>query len=162
MDDLRYVEIERKSVFGAHCNRRELRVVIMRFSAAGPIEYDIRCRHQFDLHHPGVDGVLAGIKRRDPHALMARVDQVAVLELKAAHVLMGHADVGNDHANVANRNLHHGYLLHLHEPRVQIPSARKQDLLLQPAPAPAVEECCIAERCMQVAVGFIPRDANRH
>ena len=95
---------------------------------------------QFDFHHARVDRVFARIQRRDPDAFVADVHQVAVLELHAAHVLMRRPDERDDHADMADGNLHHRHLLHLDEPGVQVPRAGQQDLFLQSAPAAAFQK----------------------
>ena len=66
---------------------------MVRLSARGPVEHDVRRGHQLDLHHSRVDRLLARIQRCHPDALVALLDQVAVLELEAADVHMGLADV---------------------------------------------------------------------
>src|SRR5262249_25289640 len=49
-------------------------------------------------------------------------------------------DVRDDHANGADGYLHHRDLLDLGEPGVQVPRTGQQDLLLQSAPAAAVDK----------------------
>ncbi len=63
-----------------------------------------------------------------------------MLELHPADVLVGLAHEGDDDADVADGNLRHRHLLHPHEPGIQVPGAREEHLLLQPAAAAAVEE----------------------
>ena len=130
---------------------------MVRLGARGPVEHDVGRGHQLDLHHSRVDGLLARIQRRHPDAFVALLDQVAVLELEAADVHMGLADVGNDHADIADGDLHHRHLLHLDEPRVQVPRAGEQDLLLQSAPAAAIQERL---RVLEVLVAGDGRSGN--
>ena len=96
----------------------------MRFGARGPVEHDIGRRHQLHLHHPRVDRVFARIKRRHPNAFVPGVHQVAMLELQAAHVYVRLPHKRDHHAHVADRDLHHRHLFHLHKPGVQIPACR--------------------------------------
>ena len=84
--------------------------------------------------------MFARIKRRHPDAFVAGVHEIAVLELDAADVHVRLADERDDDADVADGDLHHRHLFHLREPRIQVPRAGQQDLLLQAAPAAAVEE----------------------
>ena len=77
----------------------------MRLGARGPVEHDIGRRHQFDLHDPSVDGMLAGIKRSHPNTLVAGIDEIAVLKLKTADIHVRLADKRDHDANVANRDL---------------------------------------------------------
>jgi hypothetical protein len=92
VDDLGHVQVERKSVPRTHRDRRELRVVIVRLGPAGPIEHNVRGGHQLHLHHPRIERVFARVRRRYPNAFVTRVDEVAVLELNAADVLVRGAD----------------------------------------------------------------------
>ena len=68
------------------------RVVMVRLRARGPVQNDVRRGHQFDFHHAGVERMFARIKRRDPNAFMAGIDQIAMLEFEAADVLVRFAD----------------------------------------------------------------------
>ncbi|MBK7076173.1 MAG: hypothetical protein IPH44_28150 [Myxococcales bacterium] len=87
-----------------------------------------------------VERVLAGQERLDPDALAAAVDQVAVGEVGAGDVEVLVADVRDDHADVADRDLGELVQLDPHEPRVDVPRARQQHLLLQAAAAAGVDE----------------------
>ena len=102
-------------------------------------------------------GCLPGYSGRDPDAFVALVHQVAVLELEAADVHVRLADEGDDHADVADGDLHHRHLLDLDEPRVQVPRAGQQDLLLQSAPATAVQK---GLRVLEVLVARDHRPGN--
>ena len=137
VDDLRDVEVEGEAVPRAHGDRGQLRVVGVGLGAVRPVEHDVGGGHQLHLHHARVERVLARVERRHPHALVAGVHQVAVLEVGAAHVLVRLAHEGDDDAHVADGDLRHGHLLHLHEPGVEVPRAGQQHLLLQAAPAAA-------------------------
>jgi hypothetical protein len=86
MDDLRHVEAEREAVLAAHRDRRQPVVVAVGLGPVGPVEDDVGGRHQLDLHDLGIDRVLAGQQRLDPHALAAALDQVAVGEVGAGDV----------------------------------------------------------------------------
>ena len=140
VDDLRHVEAEREAVLRPHDDRRQPLVVVVRLGALRPVQDDVRRRHQLDLHHARVERVLAGQQRLDPHALAAALDEVAVRERVARHVDVLAADVADDHADVADRDLGQRHQLDLHEPRVQVPRARQQHLLLQAAAAAGVDE----------------------
>ena len=61
-------------------------------------------------------------------------------ERVARHVEVLAADVAHDDADVADRNLGQRHLLDLHEPRIQVPRAGQQHLLLQAAAAAGVDE----------------------
>ena len=140
VDDLRDVEAEREAVLRAHEDRRQPLVVVVRLGALRPVQDDVRRRHELDLHHARVDRVLAGQQRLDPHALAAALDEVAVRERVAGHVEVLAADVADDHADVADRDLGQRHQLDPHEPRVEVPRAGEQHLLLQAAAAAGVDE----------------------
>ena len=67
------------------------------------------------------------------------------------------AHEGNDHADVADGDLHHRHLFHLDEPGVQVPCAGQQDLLLQSAPSAAVQKRL---RVLEVVVAGDGRPGN--
>ncbi len=96
--------------------------------------------HELDLHDVRVDRVLAGQQRIDPDALAAAGDEVAVGEGVARHVDVLGADVADDDADVADRDLGHRRQVDLDEPRVQVPRAGQEDVLLQAAAAAGVDE----------------------
>ena len=80
------------------------------------------------------------------------------------------ADVADDDADVADRDLGQRHLLDLHEPRVQVPRAGQQHLLLQAAAAAGVDERLAAleavvpgdDRARQIARGNRPAVEHRH
>src|SRR5581483_973367 len=61
-------------------------------------------------------------------------------EIHAADIDMGGADKRNNDAHITNGNVDHRRLLDLREPWIQVPRARQQYLLLQAAPAAAIEK----------------------
>src|SRR5437588_8663531 len=121
MDDLRHVEVESKTVLRPHGDGLEFLIIMMGLRPRGPVQNDIRRRHQLDFHHSGIDGMLARIERSDPDTLMAYIDQVAMFEFEAAYIHVRLADKRNDHPDIADGNLHHRQLLDLHEPWVEVP-----------------------------------------
>jgi hypothetical protein len=84
--------------------------------------------------------MLAGVERGNPHALVADIDEIAVLELHAAHVDVREPDKRNHDADGADGDVEHRDLLDLHEPGVEVPRAGEQHLLLQAAPAAVGDE----------------------
>src|SRR5262245_52859109 len=118
MNDLRHVKVEGKTVFRTHGDRLEFFIVMMCFGACGPVENDIRCWHEFHVHHPRIDRMLAWIKRRDPHTFVTRIYEIAMLEFKSANVNMRLAEIRDDDADVANWDLHHRHLFDLDKPRI--------------------------------------------
>ena len=66
-------------------------------------------------------------------------------------------DKRDDDADVADGNLDHRDLLDLDEPRIQVPRAGQQDLLLQSAPPAAVQKCL---RLLEVVVTGNGRPGN--
>src|SRR6476661_4957587 len=76
----------------------------------------------------------------DPHALAAALDEVTVLEAITRQVDVLAADVADHHADVADRNLRERDQLDRDEPRVQVPRAREQHVLLQAATTARVDE----------------------
>ena len=157
MDDLRDVNVERESIVRTHGDGRKFFVVMMDFGAVGRVEHDVGSRHALDFHNARVDRMFAGIKRRDPDTFVAGVDQIAVFEVHAADVHMRHPDVGHDHADVTDGDLHHRHLLDLDEPWVQVPRAAQENLLLQTAPPAAVEERL---RVLEIVVAGDDRSGN--
>ena len=93
----------------------------MALAAVGPVQHDVGRRHQLNFHHPRVDWVLAGIERRDPHALVANIDQIAMLKVLATHIDMLFADIRDHHTNIANWDRRHRHLLDPNKPRVEVP-----------------------------------------
>ena len=71
VDDLRHVEVEREAVARAHRDRDELRVVVMRLGARGPVQHDVRGRHELTFIMRVLIGCLPGSSGVDPHALAA-------------------------------------------------------------------------------------------
>lgn len=140
VDDLCDVEVEREAVLRTHRDGAELFVEVVRLGPVGPVEDDVGRRHEFDPHDARVDRMLAGVERGDPHALVTDVDEVAVLEFGAAHVEVRKADKGDHDADGPDRDVQHRDLFQLGEPRVEVPRAGEQDLLLQTAAAAPVEE----------------------
>ena len=140
VDDLRHVEIEGKAVARTHGDAAELGVKVVRLGAGGPVQHDVGGGHQLHAHDAGVDGVLAGEQGLAPHALVAHVHEVAVLEVRAADVQVRLAYIGDDHAHMADGDLKHGHLLDLGKPGVDVPLAAEQHLLLQAAAAAGVQE----------------------
>ena len=108
--------------------------------APGPVEDDVGGRHQLDLHDLDVERVLAGQERLDPHALAAALDEIAVGEVGAGDVEVLLADVRHHHADVADRDLGERDQLDRREPRVEVPRARQQHLLLQAPAAAGLDE----------------------
>ena len=136
----RDIEAESEAVLRTHGDGLELLIVMMRLSARGPVEHDVRGGHEFDLHHAGVQRMFAGIERCDPNTFVTLINEVAMFEIQAADIHVRHADVGDHHTDVANRNLHHRHLLDLREPRIEIPRAGQEDLFLQAASPTAIQE----------------------
>ncbi len=105
MDNLAHVEVERETIRRAHGDRRQPFVQLVRLALArGPVEHDVGRGHNLNLVRVRVDGILARIERVDPHAFLALLHQVAVLERVAAlvhsllaHISDHHADVGDGH-----------------------------------------------------------------
>ena len=60
-----------------------------------------------------------------------------MFEVQSAHVFVRLPDKRDNHANRADGDLDHRDLFQLHEPRIQVPGAGQQHLILQPAPSAA-------------------------
>jgi hypothetical protein len=127
---------EGEAVPRAHGDRRQPLIVAVGLGPLRPVEDDVGGGHELHLHHPAVEGVLAGQERLDPHALVPAGHQIAVGEGVARHVHVLLADVADDDTDVADGDLGHGDQLHLDEPGVEVPRARQQHLLLEAAAAP--------------------------
>src|SRR5256885_1971876 len=84
--------------------------------------------------------MFARIQWRHPNAFVADVDEVAVFEIDAADILVGLPHERDHDTDVADWDLHHRHLFDMHEPRIQIPGARQENLLLQTAPPPVIDE----------------------
>src|SRR6185503_5683590 len=89
----------------------------------------------------GVKRMFARIERRHPYTLVTGIDQVTMLEFETADVFVRFANVRDDHANIANRNLDHGHLFDLNEPWIEVPCTGQEHLFLQTTAATAIQEC---------------------
>src|SRR4051812_46863249 len=84
--------------------------------------------------------MLARQQRIHPHALAAALDEIAVREAVAGDVDVLAADVADDDADVADRDLRQRHELDRDEPRVEVPRARQDDVLLETAAAAVIDE----------------------
>ena len=78
----------------------------------------------------GLSGCLPG-KSGSTHAFVAPIDQVTVGEGVTGHVDVIASDVADDNADVTDRDLGQRHFFDYHQPRVEVPRASEQDLLLQ-------------------------------
>ena len=85
-------------------------------------------------------GCLPGSSGSTHTPLRPSLHEVAVRERVARHVEVLAADVADDDADVADRDLGQRHLLDADEPRIQVPRAREQHVLLQAAAAAGVDE----------------------
>src|SRR5207342_2212381 len=74
------------------------------------------------------------------HTLPAPLHEIAVGECVAGQIDVLAADVADDHADVADRDLDQRHLLDLHEPRVQVPRTGQQHFFLQTTAAACFDE----------------------
>ena len=87
-----------------------------------------------------LSGCLPGSSGSTHTPLRPRSTRSPCVNVVARDVDVLAADVADDHADVADRDLGQRHQLDLHEPRVQVPRAGQQHLLLQAAAAAGVDE----------------------
>ena len=141
MDDLADVEIEREAVGRSDRNGGQVLVEIVRLGfSRRPVQHHVRGGHDLHAMRVRVDRVLAGIHRLDPHALLALVHEIAMLERVPGHILSFTSDVRDHHADVGDRDDGRLFDFNGGEPRVDEIAARENDLLLQSLAAARVDE----------------------
>src|SRR6188768_1670393 len=112
----------------------------MRLAAICPVEDDIRRRDQLDFHRAGVERMLAGKQRLDPHALAADFNEVAVRETVAGQVDVLAANIADDDADITDRDFGERDELDGDKPRVEIPCTRQKHCLLETAATAGLDE----------------------
>ena len=87
-----------------------------------------------------VERIFSGAQRLLPNAAMARADERTVLEVRAAGVLRGEADVGFDDADLALLDDEHRHHFHADEKWIERVRAVEERIVLQADVAAVIEE----------------------
>ena len=141
VDDLADVQIEGEAVGGAHGDRREVLVQIVRFGLPRrPVQNDIGRRHALHFVRVGVDGILARIEGLHPDSLLPFADEIAMLKRVAGGVDTGQAHVRNHDARTGDGDRRHLPGLHRRQPRIDEVTPGQNHLLLQALESAGVDE----------------------
>ena len=106
----------------------------------GPVQVEDCGWNDFRFIATRIERIFAGAQRLLPNAAMAGANERTVLEVRAAGVLRGEADVGFDDADLALLDDEHRHHFHADEKWIERVRAVEQRIVLQADVAAVVEE----------------------